>query len=62
MSFFSRKKQQAPAPAQPANVTVANTPSQALAQLSNTANNIPPQQQQQQQQPGSLRDNNPLDP
>lgn len=36
MSFFSRRKQQPAAP--PANVTVATTPSQALAQLSNNSN------------------------
>lgn len=46
MSFFSRKKQQSTAP--PASVTVAQTPSQALAQLSNTSN-------RDLGQPGSLR-------
>jgi hypothetical protein len=47
MSFFSRKKQQSTAPP-PTNVTVAQTPSQALAQLSNTSN-------RDLGQPGSLR-------
>jgi hypothetical protein len=58
MSFFSRKKQQPPA--QPATVTVTQTPSQALAQLSAKASKdgLP---QQQQQQPSSLRLENPLD-
>ncbi|KAF6766585.1 hypothetical protein DFP72DRAFT_839021 [Ephemerocybe angulata] len=48
MSFFSRKKhqqqqQQAPQPQQPSQVTVAQTPSQALAQLSAPKSGIPPQ-------------------
>ncbi|PPQ64520.1 hypothetical protein CVT26_002059 [Gymnopilus dilepis] len=47
MSFFSRKKSQ-PNPQPPSNVTVAQTPSQALAQLS-AANRDP------QPQSGSLR-------
>lgn len=47
MSFFSRKKQQSTA-APPASVTVAQTPSQALAQISNTSN-------RDLGQPGSLR-------
>ena len=47
MSFFSRKKQQSSA-APPASVTVAQTPSQALAQISNTSN-------RDLGQPGSLR-------
>ncbi|KAF8898933.1 hypothetical protein BD779DRAFT_1464981 [Infundibulicybe gibba] len=37
MSFFSRKKQQQHPPQAPANVTVAQTPTQALAQLSVSA-------------------------
>ena len=49
MSFFSRKKQQS---APPANVTLAQTPSQALAQLSNNSN------RDLASQPGSLRADN----
>ena len=52
MSFFSRKKPQSAAPP-PASVTVAQTPSQALAQLSNTSN-------RDLGQPGSLRADNSL--
>ena len=52
MSFFSRKKPQSAAPP-PASVTVAQTPSQALAQLSNTSN-------RDLVQPGSLRADNSL--
>lgn len=52
MSFFSRKKQQ-PAAAPPANVAVAQTPSQALAQLSNSNRDLG-------FQPGSLRGDNPM--
>jgi len=52
MSFFSRKKNQQQPPAQPsATVTVAQTPSQALAQLSNASRDLNPPQQQS----GSLR-------
>ncbi|KAJ7169697.1 hypothetical protein C8R46DRAFT_1265035 [Mycena filopes] len=51
MSFFSRKKAQ-PAPAQLPSVTVAQTPSQALAQL---AAKDGAQQQQQQQNPNPQR-------
>ena len=47
MSFFSRKKQQSTAPP-PVTVNAAQTPSQALAQLSNTSN-------RDLGQPGSLR-------
>ncbi|KAL0951449.1 hypothetical protein HGRIS_008138 [Hohenbuehelia grisea] len=54
MSFFSRKKSQA-APAAAPQVTVAQTPSQALAQLSGGAS-----KDATAGQPGSLRDN-PLD-
>ncbi|KDR85383.1 hypothetical protein GALMADRAFT_1324087 [Galerina marginata CBS 339.88] len=50
MSFFSRKKTQ-PTPQPPANVTVAQTPSQALAQLSNASRETTASQQQS----GSLR-------
>ncbi|KAF5385147.1 hypothetical protein D9615_001363 [Tricholomella constricta] len=59
MSFFSRKKQQPPAQP-PTNLTLAQTPSQALAQISNASKeaNIG---QQQQQSSGSLRNDNPLD-
>lgn len=53
MSFFSRKKQQPP-PQPPANVTVAQTPSQALAQLSSNASK---DVTTGQGQPGSLREN-----
>ncbi|GLB35974.1 putative kelch motif containing protein [Lyophyllum shimeji] len=59
MSFFSRKKQQPPQQA-PASVTIAQTPSQALAQISGNASkegNIG-----QQPSSGSLRSDNPLDP
>ncbi|KAF9015562.1 hypothetical protein BDQ17DRAFT_1341282 [Cyathus striatus] len=58
MSFFSRKKQQPPAQP-PANVTVAQTPSQALAQLSGPASSKDPIAAQQQ--PGSLRGDSALD-
>ena len=52
MSFFSRKKNQQQPPAQPpATVTVNQTPSQALAQLSNASRDLNPPQQQS----GSLR-------
>ncbi|KAJ7492803.1 hypothetical protein FB451DRAFT_1389152 [Mycena latifolia] len=52
MSFFSRKKQQPPPQQQQANVTVAQTPSQALAQLSAAAGkDAPPQQQPNSQRP-----------
>ncbi|KAJ8488304.1 hypothetical protein ONZ45_g14004 [Pleurotus djamor] len=70
MSFFSRKKnhnqnqnqsqpqqQQTPASTSAAQVTIAQPPSQALAQLA--ANKDPPHPVQQQS--GSLRDANPLD-
>ena len=47
MSFFSRKKNQQQPPAQPpATVTVNQTPSQALAQLSNGSRDLNPPQQQ----------------
>ncbi|KAF8973589.1 hypothetical protein BDZ97DRAFT_379394 [Flammula alnicola] len=52
MSFFSRKKNP-PAAQSPANVTIATTPSQALAQLSNASREVNPSQQQPQS--GSLR-------
>lgn len=59
MSFFSRKKSHAATPTAPSQVTVAQTPTQALAQLSASASkdsgNAP------QHQSGSLRDTNPLD-
>ncbi|KAJ8702368.1 hypothetical protein PTI98_001088 [Pleurotus ostreatus] len=59
MSFFSRKKSHAATPTAPSQVTVAQTPTQALAQLSASASkdsgNAP------QHQSGSLRDANPLD-
>lgn len=58
MSFFSRKKQQPPAQP-PANVTVAQTPSQALAQISGGASkdgHTAPQQPS-----NSLRGDTPLD-
>ncbi|KAJ7596845.1 hypothetical protein C8J56DRAFT_918475 [Mycena floridula] len=66
MSFFSRKKQQQQAPAQiTPNLTVNQTPSQALAQLS-TQQQQPqpqpqPQPQQLQPQSSSLRGDGPLD-
>ena len=53
MSFFSRRKQQQPAAPPPANVAVAQTPSQALAQLSNSNRDYVPQS-------GSLRGDSPL--
>ncbi|TFK36888.1 hypothetical protein BDQ12DRAFT_754358 [Crucibulum laeve] len=58
MSFFSRKKQQPPAQL-PANVTVAQTPSQALAQLSSAGANK--ENGAVQQQSGSLRGESNLD-
>ncbi|KAJ6627112.1 hypothetical protein B0H10DRAFT_2210524 [Mycena sp. CBHHK59/15] len=65
MSFFSRKKQQ-PQPQPNPSVTVAQTPSQALAQLSAAANKDPAPQQQPQRAdpqdfaPSSLNSNNGL--
>ena len=53
MAFFSRKKQQSAAPP-PTNVTAAQTPSQALAQLSNNSN------RDLASQPGGLRADNSL--
>ncbi|KAJ3750623.1 hypothetical protein DFH05DRAFT_1518765 [Lentinula detonsa] len=64
MSFFSRKKNHPP-PAQNAPaVTLASTPSQALAQISGSSSKdggMAMQQQQPQQQMGSLRNENPMD-
>ncbi|KAG5651610.1 hypothetical protein H0H81_008070 [Sphagnurus paluster] len=58
MSFFSRKKQHPPAQP-PASIPVTQTPSQALAQISNPSKdaNIG-QQQQQQQQPTQQQPSN----
>ncbi|KAJ4484910.1 hypothetical protein C8J55DRAFT_452826 [Lentinula edodes] len=66
MSFFSRRKNHPP-PAQNAPaVTIASTPSQALAQMSGSSSKdggvgMQQPQQQPQQQMGSLRNENPMD-
>lgn len=64
MSFFRKKQPPQTQAPPPAAVSVAQTPSQALAQMSNAPNKdagFPQQQPQQQQQQGSLRSEGPLD-
>ncbi|KAG5647562.1 hypothetical protein DXG03_008915 [Asterophora parasitica] len=60
MSFFSRKKQQPP-PQQAPTVSLAQTPSQALAQISNPTRDSQQQQQPQLQPSSSLRSDTPLE-